>query len=60
MIDLTAPEIVEVLVRSDGKVIWINIDGVCRLRACRINKLEINDERKQDDKSTNSNTTTPK
>lgn len=45
MIDITAPEIVEILIREDGKVIWINIDGSCKLRACKIDKLIVNDER---------------
>lgn len=44
MIDITAPEVVEILIKHDSKVIWINIDGVCMLRACRIKYLEINDE----------------
>ncbi len=39
MIDITGPEIVEVQIRDDGKVVWINIDGICRLRACQIKKL---------------------
>jgi hypothetical protein len=29
MVDITAPTIVEVLVRYDGKVVWINVDGIC-------------------------------
>lgn len=44
-IDITAPEHVEILIRQDGKVIWINVDGVCEFRACRINKLILNDKR---------------
>jgi len=35
MIDITAPKHeVEVLYR-DG-VLWVNVDGVCRLRTCQI------------------------
>jgi hypothetical protein len=43
MIDITAPAVVEVSVRNDGKVVWINIDGICRLRACQIETLIIED-----------------
>ena len=32
MLDITAPEAVEIVIRADGKVIWVNIDGLCRLR----------------------------
>lgn len=47
MVDVTGPEQVEVLIRNDGKVIWINVDGVCRLRCCRIvNPITITDERR--------------
>lgn len=41
MIDITGAEIVEVQVRSDGKVLWVNIDGICRLRVNQINHLKI-------------------
>lgn len=46
MLDVTAPEEVEIQIRVDGKVVWVNIDGVCKLRACRVKKLTIIDERK--------------
>jgi hypothetical protein len=50
MLDITAPEIVEVQIRSDGSVLWVNIDGICRLRACNIGNMLVNDERTgQDD-----------
>lgn len=45
MKDITAPDVVEVEIRSDGKVVWINVDGKCALRACRIKRLVINDGR---------------
>jgi len=44
MQDITAPETVEIQIRSDAKTIWINIDGICRLRACRIKNLVLIDE----------------
>ena len=47
-LDITGAKIVEVSIRSDGKVIWINVDGVCRLRVCQIEHLEIDDRRDGD------------
>lgn len=34
--DITGAELVQVVVRSDGKVLWVNVDGRCALRICRI------------------------
>ena len=50
MLDITKPKFVEIDIRNDGKVVWINIDGICRLRACRIGKdrLVVNDRRKEE------------
>jgi hypothetical protein len=45
MLDITAPEIVEVQIRSDGTVLWVNVDGVCRLRICCITNFILSDER---------------
>jgi hypothetical protein len=45
MLDVTGPQLVEIQIRSDGKVIWVNIDGVCLLRCCRIESLRIDDAR---------------
>lgn len=47
MTDVTAPEVVEVVVRSDSKVLWVNVDGVCLFRACQIKQLIIEDERNE-------------
>ena len=44
-LDITSPEIVEVEINHNGKVVWINVDGVCRLRACRIKNVKIIDNR---------------
>lgn len=51
MLDLEDPDAgVEVMIRSDGKVLWINVDGKCVLRICQIEvPIEINDERKAND-----------
>lgn len=36
-LDITAPAHgVEVQIRLDGKVLWVNVDGVLRLRICQI------------------------
>jgi hypothetical protein len=45
MTDITAPQVVQIMVSDDGKIFWVNVDGVCRLRACRIGKVEIVDQR---------------
>ena len=45
MIDITAPDVVEMRVRFDGKVVWINVDGICRFRACQIKTVVIEDDR---------------
>ena len=41
-LDVTAPEkIVEVQVSSKGDRIWVNVDGICMLRICRIPNLRV-------------------
>jgi hypothetical protein len=50
-IDITAPEHVEIRIRGDGMVVWINVDGVNRFRACKIKGLEVQDERTQNVKN---------
>lgn len=32
MLDVTNPETVSIQRSSTGRIIWVNIDGVCRLR----------------------------
>ena len=46
MIDITGPEHVEIIVRSDRKVVWVNVDGVCQLRCSQIVKSIVNDNRR--------------
>lgn len=43
--DLTAPAVVEVEIRQDGKVVWVSVDGVTVFRACRIDQLVVTDNR---------------
>jgi len=45
MLDITGANTVELQVRGDGKVVWVNVDGVCALRICRIDEVIVNDER---------------
>lgn len=47
MLDITRPDEVAVLIREDGKVVWINVNGQCMFRACRIGKLTLVDHRVQ-------------
>jgi hypothetical protein len=45
MIDITAPETVQVQINLHGNTLWVNVDGICRFRACRIGNLAIYDDR---------------
>lgn len=45
MVDITGAEVVEVTVRSDGKVLWVNTEKGCVLRICQIENLDIVDHR---------------
>jgi hypothetical protein len=37
MLDIENPtEVVEITVKNNGTVVWINVDGVCLLRICQI------------------------
>jgi hypothetical protein len=45
MSDITGADYVEILIRNDSKVIWININGICVFRVCEIKNLILNDER---------------
>lgn len=45
LLDITGPVIVQIQIRNDGDVIWINVDGMCRMRICRISALYLDDDR---------------
>jgi hypothetical protein len=45
LVDITGPTHVEVLLREDRSVLWINVDGICRLRICKIQNFVFNDEK---------------
>lgn len=40
-LDITGAKQVQVQVSRDGTVLWVNVNGVCALRACRIETLEM-------------------
>jgi hypothetical protein len=43
MKDITGAKAVQVQIRADRRVLWINVDGLCALRICQIDQLEIED-----------------
>lgn len=40
-LDITGAKQVQVQVSRDGTVLWVNVNGVCALRVCRIERLEM-------------------
>ena len=46
--DVTGAEDVEIVIRSDGRVIWVNLDGLLLLRICRIKNVRLIDERREE------------
>ena len=47
MLEVTGVQAVEVMVRSDGKVLWVNTQEGCILRICQMEKLTIVDQRRE-------------
>ena len=45
MQDIGDVDTVEISIRYDGKVIWVNIDDVCVLRVSRLKRVVIDDRR---------------
>jgi hypothetical protein len=45
MMDINAPKGVQVQIREDGKVLWVNVDGLCVLRINQIPVLDVEDNR---------------
>ena len=42
MQDITKPDMgVHVQVRDDGRVLWVNVDGICVLRVCQMPRIEL-------------------
>jgi len=48
IVDLAEPNLVEILIRQDGKVVWVNVNNQCAFRACRIKNLILQDDRATD------------
>lgn len=47
-LDVTLAQHMEIMIRNDGKVIWINEGGRCLLRVCGIEgEIILNDQRKK-------------
>jgi len=47
MQDINEPYIIEIQISEDGQTIWINTGYECVLRASKIRKLLVNDNRKK-------------
>lgn len=46
MTDITGSEYVQVRIREDGKVLWVNtLEGECVLRISQIKAIEVEDNR---------------
>ena len=45
-LDITGDELVDVSWSHDRSVLWVNVNGVCALRVCRIRNLVIGEEGK--------------
>jgi hypothetical protein len=43
--DVTGAKLIEISIRDDSKVIWVNDAAKCVLRICRIEKLVLDDRR---------------
>jgi hypothetical protein len=44
-LDITGAEGVQVQIKDDGKVLWVNTENGCVLRICQIKHIEVNDGR---------------
>lgn len=47
VLDVTAPQAVEIQISANGKVLWVNVDGILAFRACRIETLTVEDSRRK-------------
>ena len=46
-LDISQPKIVQVEINPSGSILWVNIDGLCMLRVCVIERLDVIDNRKE-------------
>lgn len=42
--DITSPQHVEVAISADRRTLWLNVNGECLFRACRIHHLTVDDK----------------
>lgn len=49
MKDITGAKHVDISTDHHGSVVWVNVDGKCILRICKIEELEILDRRKEEE-----------
>jgi hypothetical protein len=49
MLDITGSDCVQIEIRNDGKVVWINTEDGCIMRICRIKHLDVVDNRGEND-----------
>jgi hypothetical protein len=50
VLDITAPKGVEIIIKRDSSVIWVNTENGCVLRICQIPQLIVRDERNVEEK----------
>lgn len=43
MLDLNGSQVVQIVVEPNR--VWVNVDGLCRLRACDVQRVELEDNR---------------
>ncbi len=46
-LDITGADVVEILIRDDSTVIWVNTLFGCKLRICQIKRLIVTDLRRK-------------
>ena len=42
--ECVAPQIIQVMINKSRTHLWVNVDGVCRLRACRCGTISVLDD----------------
>ena len=49
LLDITGADVVELVIRDDGKVVWVNVNGICCLRVCKVERVVLDDRRVEED-----------
>lgn len=50
VIDLNGCQAIQIQVSEDGTKVWVNVDGICRLRAYACQRVEVEDNRETSEK----------